>query len=1328
MIQRNFIKYFLLLILITFIGYAKIVFAEEKPKKTLAKQYYKYNDAEQYCNGIKNALECADVGCEYSKENVCHAIKCGESIDCSSLNYCDYDKSKTSPLCVRSDLLTCQYYSNCLSTDNNGHICDTSKCNSYSVIDDINKSYVPSDSAKYCRMLYDSKNVKASRNTATRELCDSIAASSYKGNFDYQACVAGELTLGDIYNSLCVDPDPNGNKCSSDQYSYYLNVGGQFGGYHCECLYGRDSKGNCKNYGGGGIGKCSPTYDYVKNGYNMDCTSDSCVKADCNISANPMDANTNRYYNPQLQIFDGDNNVRAYNVAYMYTGTCNGKDTDVYCIDPSAKYHDNSAGYKCNAALNEEGVTDAGFVKIYQQAINKYKDDMNIKNAPLSLGTNTAQEYAGIHMAFRYWTFYSGFGINEDSREHNQNIAKAFSGTSYYIAQEYDFSLKNGDYKNWTFKTLYKNSWKIAVGKDNETSGYKDAVEFFKNAAKNTDIWENPLEFVLVSRSEDKKTATIRLNNIDELIDSRYIDWNFVKNISCTDVNGQNGNCEILTPLDEYLLNNGKLSNAIKNGYIEFQVRVLDVSKTFTLSVKYYDRRDAKNIIIATASNNKGSYQRLLFVASEPRDFIYDKTFGTNSVCSISNGKYYHEGKNVTKEEFLDSCCGELSNSTLSRLFCQLNSKSSVCKNGVVDSNWINNQCSAACSPTNTTDKCTNTETGTKDIYISDLTEKEGSLYEPDSSTDKYCYTCAYGGDLTGKTDAFLASDGNKYCAIYCVKEYKFTVPTNLGVNGDLKYGRYLSIGVAASGTQTCFTGEINTTLFETDYKNAKEAAQAAIDEYNWWKENVDYSDESKIGSSDATCSKSRKVICPDGYVNYQDSLCVDYSKPTTYNPNEPNGQGGYGVQHYETQSPTIEEGCTGGTYTSYSRTIRYNGKDKTFSSNGHCNSECDSNPSSGSKNDVKDQIKQYIEVTLKNNMIKKVNELNNIISTYNGCSTFSQRYDFNPQIEFTYEEEPYNTNLSGRNYLVGASSTTEPSYQYYQDRGSCGFTKEGLCEKQYASYTCEGDNCKATMRDSYCNKYVKTTQSGSATLTPQTYWCTKVGNGSAFIKNGTTCGNNANDIGNVYPLSRNCGKDKNDYRYGMKITNLGNVETVLSSVSGTNINNNLEYACGYHVNNKSCEGCESLYYYRSISLNDMFTKVTEFHDMNQNSKKIVNKVNGVEKKVSTGARVIYDYTWSSEKGQATKNAIESLGEETYTKEHLQYSYELTPAGMKVIREYNDKVETIEAGGYGDFNLKCNGYNCISDFLNDIENKKYQGVISLKRYTDFTPYDGKPWK
>lgn len=104
-------------------------------------------------------------------------------------------------------------------------------------------------------------------------------------------------------------------------------------------------------------------------------------------------------------------------------------------------------------------------------------------------------------------------------------------------------------------------------------------------------------------------------------------------------------------------------------------------------------------------------------------------------------------------------------------------------------------------------------------------------------------------------------------------------------------------------------------------------------------------------------------------------------------------------------------------------------------------------------------------------------------------------------------------------------------------------------------------------------------------------------------------------------------------------------------------------------------------YYYRSVSLNDLFPNSSGGGSL-------------------TGSRPAGS-NWTNDKGQQVYNAITAAGEFAY--EEPEYSYLLTPSATAKIRNYNRVQEAL--GGFADFGLSCNeyGYDCTSMFLDDFD-------------------------
>jgi hypothetical protein len=82
-----------------------------------------------------------------------------------------------------------------------------------------------------------------------------------------------------------------------------------------------------------------------------------------------------------------------------------------------------------------------------------------------------------------------------------------------------------------------------------------------------------------------------------------------------------------------------------------------------------------------------------------------------------------------------------------------------------------------------------------------------------------------------------------------------------------------------------------------------------------------------------------------------------------------------------------------------------------------------------------------------------------------------------------------------------------------------------------------------------------------------------------------------------------------------------------------------------------------------------------------------------------SGKAIAKNWTDTAE-GQQVKNEIETRGKkgETYSHDRLTYQFNLTPATMRHIKNYNTSRNTNNIGGYSDFNMTC---SCPSNVQTD---------------------------
>ena len=623
------------------------------------------------------------------------------------------------------------------------------------------------------------------------------------------------------------------------------------------------------------------------------------------------------------------------------------------------------------------------------------------------------------------------------------------------------------------------------------------------------------------------------------------------------------------------------------------------------------------------------------------------------------------------------------------------------------------------------------------DVVISDLTEaSKAGLGIRYSTSDNYCLSCIGNGDLDSSGTPYY-HEQKQYCDVYCFEEYKFNVPKHLGVNGSLKYGRYLELSVPANAKRICYTDTntpIKTEQFRQDVNNLRNTINQEINVLNQYI--ADYNNavanKNNFSSSQSgvctTTSTSQVHSCPYGTSH---GKCGNDCEECTQAVNGACVASRCISSTLENVTTTVN--CSGNpTYTSYS----WNGK---TSNDGRCDG-C--NAINGSRENV---IKQFEDQ--KNAQKAKVDGLvrqyNAMIESYKSCYNVSGdaciNGDNGPYIEYTYEESYYMGLLGTNNTLKGNWSSTSQKTTYhdtvntslsnctYSDNGQSSPTMADLGVREFretnGTYVMQSGPINVPI-----NKYVYYSENKSATLKPTATWYTKIGNGTATLKNEA----NTTYLGNVLPISRICLDSKETFKYEFKFKNLGQepgsctlgrLNRAIGTLNSTYINTDSKYVCYYDISNKGCEGCETTYFFRPVSLNDVFPKSGKGIEEASKYDSDYRPDTSVKQAKLTNERGAAP-NWTTEKGKQTQKNIENLGDNTYTKEHLEYSYTITPAGMKQIRSYNsDKT-------YGDFTLTCNDQgDCTSTFLNEIEQNKYSGVKQNKRDPNLERFtDGSIWR
>lgn len=132
------------------------------------------------------------------------------------------------------------------------------------------------------------------------------------------------------------------------------------------------------------------------------------------------------------------------------------------------------------------------------------------------------------------------------------------------------------------------------------------------------------------------------------------------------------------------------------------------------------------------------------------------------------------------------------------------------------------------------------------------------------------------------------------------------------------------------------------------------------------------------------------------------------------------------------------------------------------------------------------------------------------------------------------------------------------------------------------------------------------------------------------------------------------------------------------------------------------------------------YTNVNSAKVENSGRLQFLPKVVSLNNLFSSGDQSAKALNWQTDKAQAARNQIETDGESIYGKEP-EYEFDLSPAAMAEIRNYNKQQEN-SGSGYADFNLTCDKYgiDCKSNFLDNLDEYK---VDVITKNTTFTHDD-----
>ncbi len=997
--------------------------------------------------------------------------------------------------------------------------------------------------------------------------------------------------------------------------------------------------------------------------------------------------------------------------AFGYTGKIEGKKQDLICLD-SNLHSPGGRQYPYARPFNLNEDYDVGMAKIYQLYINDVVKDME---KGVSMATAIKNHEQIVNVAMRAITYkYKNYITIDKEEERRKNIygnvinqfeekklankklpSLVKKGEGYDTARKYYCA---GLLACKSCKTVDKNARTVCeeIVKPSKTTEFKFS---FENDPKK--------ETTKTIGSKFEKTLTIKLKGLDKLVSNyslyKITNPSFViTKVSCSD---NKLSCSLANTglLDENLV------SANVNGEYELKVIVSGESSAFKNSknvkvlfdYKTYHILDADNFATLRYSLTETKKQRMIALMPT-REKRADAKIKINvpAMCQteIINGVqiYKYAGKEVSETEYLRADCCSLDPN---KLIEQGNIEHYMNKCTTADTVILDTKCDNDRNPNNMSESL---------IIQQPIDKIMGIVDDAENNYNKGSYTSAQKKSLLDETnnnrddvylyngndvDSTAFSTQNTYCKMYTSENLKISFPGTVEASS----GRFF---IFDENQQPNVEGEIHGNFhtdydrWKKDYEKAIEAEEAA---YTAWEnaKNKDDAISSAVATPDRTCTYDcDPYSCP----------LVTGGKPVLDNNDIP-------------IMTTCWKTCSD-SYTSYSGTAKgtyYNAKGGAQDKES-AYWETSSNCSGVSKPNARvSSYKSSYDAAIKYRKDLEVYKRQ--------CESKSQvsskwRYYLEPDLKFTYKQEYYDSKtdkviktqeeveleVSTRAEKYWPNISTEPRQTYQAGGTSNDSIIINYGGGRTAFYQNQSFDANKDYRVSYSQKLFYMPKTKYYSLLPNGKFSSDVINyqSGSYI-----------DVGYVFNVEIT--NYKNEYYTWFSMDNVGhlmrNVKIKPKMKSNTqrsldakleelndpqlnaiyrdeNIDENLFNNICYYTDEeilykRDCPTCEdeksssfrAQYYYRTVANNNLFPN------------------EGISGRQS-GAN------WSNDKGKSAKQAIEKLSEAIYndqTKEHLEYSFTLSPVDMQKIRELN------KSSTYNDFNLKCNEYGkeCESQLLEE---------------------------
>lgn len=741
----------------------------------------------------------------------------------------------------------------------------------------------------------------------------------------------------------------------------------------------------------------------------------------------------------------------------------------------------------------------------------------------------------------------------------------------------------------------------------------------------------------------------------------------------------------------------------------EFKVRVKNPNCKYKITVKY--KWSTAKTLYCTSNNGQNVWAWLTneknidkgqqeFSFSVDANTNYYKNYCANGgghVCEIVDGVYYGvNGTEVSEQQYHEECDDKPQPEPIT---------------------------------------CTEKTTIEKPEYCDDANDQYITITSPKNV--KYCILNS--NDDAEQTYQMLdgqVKENNPYCAVYCKEDYKMTMPGAQYANS----GRYFELkNTKVEATRTCYTTNpssdknktnIDTQKFISDVTNAQ---NAVVDAYNAYKK----------AERELQLAGNPREIHTNGCngasaTAYEiDSSSYDGVRIATRDANT----GRYTVVSSQGSTDSAKWGTEIECHTYRVANGKEEGPDGKLHTKYEEREETRTTYGTVSRPDFEGNKSRAATA-----LTAAVNNLKSIIDNYEECYNWTNDLCLDTIVEFEYDEQ-YSGDINFERVSQTIDKDKEVGYATGQtiDNEYTATGKGSLSNYNYLY--CDTNGCNNSndatkaLNISFTDTHIKKVSVGNAEYANTQQFQTNYPTGSIeTVTDPSSVKHNYSYLGAVFPIALNTSRGV--YQWKLNFSKLGQfndtrtqqcsensvgrLDNVIEKI-GEEATANVEYVCVYVV---SCDDCD----YECVGEGCLIPDKPKCPECDVYCEHCIFDGNAtyVYQVKSLNELVVHGSNWETEKGQATKQEIETNGENIYIEE--QYSYLMTPDMMKNTRDYNKETQTyVEQDlSYHDLSGVANAYG-TSDFLrNDRNENKY--FKTIKRNEVWTLWEkigenmGSAWK